>query len=67
MVVDLVYFPATTPWLAAASEQGAHAVNGLGMLVHQAALQINLWTGQTAPVDAMWKMVAGTGYDDGLR
>jgi shikimate 5-dehydrogenase len=32
-------------------------MNGLGMLVHQAALQIERWTGREAPVDAMWSAV----------
>ena len=61
VVVDLVYHPSTTPWLAAAAGQGAATSNGLGMLVHQAALQIERWTGQVAPVDAMW--AAATGVD----
>jgi shikimate dehydrogenase len=52
-VVDLVYHPADTPLLTAARAQGAVAVNGLGMLVHQAARSFTLWTGQPAPLDAM--------------
>src|SRR5258708_3063417 len=36
-VVDLVYHPPVTPWLAAAADRGAEVANGLGMLVHQAA------------------------------
>jgi shikimate 5-dehydrogenase len=28
------------------------------MLVHQAALQLTLWTGLEAPVDAMWRAVS---------
>src|SRR5205823_10309513 len=36
-VVDLVYHPADTPLLTAARLRGALAVNGLGMLLHQAA------------------------------
>jgi shikimate dehydrogenase len=54
VAVDLVYHPPVTPWLAAAAAQGAMAVGGLGMLVHQAAAQINRWTGHDAPVEAMW-------------
>ena len=57
LVVDLVYHPAVTPWLAAAADRGARTANGLGMLVHQAALQIERWTGRTAPVEAMWASV----------
>jgi shikimate dehydrogenase len=52
-VVDLVYHPADTPLLTAARSQGATAVNGLGMLLHQAARSFTLWTGETAPLDAM--------------
>ena len=59
LVVDLVYHPPRTPWLDAAAERGAETANGLGMLVHQAALQIERWTGHRAPVDAMWASVAG--------
>lgn len=61
-VVDLVYDPPVTPWLAAARAQGATVANGLGMLVHQAALQLTAWTGHEAPVDAMWE--AATDRDD---
>ncbi len=61
VVVDLVYHPAVTPWLAAVAARGATTRNGLGMLVHQAALQIERWTGLQAPVDAMWSAVADHG------
>ena len=52
VVVDLVPSP-TTPLLEAATSRGALAVNGLGMLVHQAALAFQLWTGVEAPLDVM--------------
>jgi shikimate dehydrogenase len=52
-VVDLVYHPADTPLLTAARAQGATAVNGLGMLLHQAARSFTGWTGQAAPLEAM--------------
>jgi shikimate dehydrogenase len=55
VVTDLVYAPRLTPWLAASAAAGATTVDGLGMLVHQAALQLELWTGQEAPVDVMWQ------------
>ena len=61
VVVDLVYHPPVTRWLAAAGDRGATTLNGLGMLVHQAALQIERWTGREAPVDAMWGAVDGSG------
>jgi shikimate dehydrogenase len=55
VVVDLVYHPRATPWLQAAADTGATTLDGLGMLVHQAALQLEGWTGQPAPVEAMWR------------
>ena len=53
VVVDLVYHPLDTPLLCAARERGAATVDGLGMLVHQAGLQVRAWTGRDAPTDAM--------------
>lgn len=45
VVADLVYHPLETALLAAARSAGARVVDGLGMLVHQAALQQELWLG----------------------
>jgi shikimate dehydrogenase len=59
VVVDLVYHPLTTPWMEAAGRRGARVANGLGMLVHQAALQLAAWTGLEPPVEVMWKAVDG--------
>jgi len=53
VAADLVYEPRITPWLEAAGACDAIVVPGLGMLVHQAALQVERWTGRPAPVDAM--------------
>jgi shikimate dehydrogenase len=58
LVVDLVYDPRPTLWLDAAAGVGAGTLDGLGMLVHQAAAQITLWTGIQAPLDAMWAAVS---------
>jgi shikimate dehydrogenase len=58
LAVDLVYHPRETPWLQAAEQAGATTVGGLGMLVHQAALQIERWTSRAAPLSAMWSAVA---------
>jgi shikimate dehydrogenase len=57
VVADLIYVPRPTSWLKEAAEAGATPVDGLGMLVHQAAAQITLWTGRPAPVEAMWRAV----------
>ncbi len=59
LAVDLVYQPSPTAWLTGLRARGVVAVDGLGMLVHQAALQIERWTGLDAPVDAMWAAVRG--------
>lgn len=53
LVVDLVYDPLVTPLVLEARGRGAAAVNGLGMLLHQAALSFRLWTGEAAPLPAM--------------
>ena len=60
VVADLVYHPLETPLLAAARAVGAHPVDGLGMLVHQAALQVERWSGQVAPVAVMREAVRDT-------
>ena len=57
LAVDLVYHPIETPWLLAAKNAGCEIAGGLGMLVHQAALQIERWTGHEAPLEAMWASV----------
>lgn len=59
LVVDTVYHPMETPFLAAARARGIPAVNGLGMLVHQAALAFEQWTGVAAPLDAMRAAAGG--------
>jgi shikimate dehydrogenase len=53
LVVDLIYAPAVTPLLRAARQRRAEAANGLGMLIHQAALQFRLWTGEDPPLEVM--------------
>ena len=53
LVVDLMYGAAAEPFLAWARSHGAHARDGLGMLVEQAAEAFHVWRGvrpDTAPV-----------------
>lgn len=52
-VVDIVYNPLETAWLAAARAARIDAFNGLAMLVHQAAAAVTHWTARPAPVEAM--------------
>ncbi len=57
LVVDLVYDPPITDWLSRAAAGGASIRGGLGMLVHQALLQVELWTGTRPPVGELWRAV----------
>jgi shikimate 5-dehydrogenase len=50
---DLVYNPTETRFLADARGEGCQTIGGLEMLVAQAALQFALWSGRSAPIDAM--------------
>jgi shikimate dehydrogenase len=59
IVADLVYHPLRTLLLDAADSQGAVAVSGLGMLLHQAGLAFEHWTGRAAPITAMREAMLG--------
>lgn len=52
-VCDVVFNPPETKFLKEAKARGAAIVNGLGMLVNQAALNYCLWTENMAPKDMM--------------
>ncbi len=58
-VYDLVYNPAETPLLAAAKARGVRGTNGLEMLLQQAAKSFELWTGASAPFEAMRRAAVG--------
>lgn len=51
LVTDLVYAPLQTPLLRAAAERGCTVVDGLGMLLHQAAPGFERWFGPRPEVD----------------
>ena len=53
LVVDLIYDPLVTPLTRAARARGAAATNGVGMLLHQAAIAFRLWTREDPPLPAM--------------
>jgi shikimate dehydrogenase len=57
-VFDLVYVPAETPLLAAARARGLHAANGSEMLIQQAAIAFERWTGVGGMADTMREAVA---------
>jgi len=48
-IYDLVYNPKETKLVRDARSQGLHATTGLGMLIEQAALGFELWTGNKLP------------------
>lgn len=51
-VIDIVYAPLETELLKQASRRGNVTIDGLGMLLHQAAGSFSLWHGITPVVDA---------------
>jgi shikimate dehydrogenase len=53
LAYDVVYNPPVTPFLRAAMTHRLLARGGLGMLVRQAARSIELWTGQSPPLDVL--------------
>lgn len=65
LAVDLVYVPRPTRWLRLAGARGASTLDGLGMLVHQAALQVELWSGRAPAPEAMWRAVTDGAGEDG--
>jgi len=56
VVSDMIYSPADTPLLRAAQAAGATTLGGLGMLVAQGAISLEIWNGDSAvsaPRDVM--------------
>ncbi len=52
-VLDVVYHPWPTALAAAAQQAGVPTAGGFALLLHQAARQVELMTGKSAPVEAM--------------
>jgi shikimate dehydrogenase len=57
VVYDLVYNPRETKLVKDAHAQGLSATTGLGMLVEQAALAFELWTGKTPPREILFESI----------
>ena len=57
VVADIVYAPIETPLLKAAMERGLRAVDGLGMLLHQAVGGFERWFGVRPPVTGALRML----------
>ncbi|MCQ3939102.1 MAG: shikimate dehydrogenase [Chloroflexi bacterium] len=58
IIYDLVYNPSETKLVRSARAQGLQAATGLGMLIEQAALSFEVWTGHNPPREALWNAVA---------
>lgn len=56
-VYDLVYNPRETKLVRDARAQGLSAATGLGMLIEQAALSFEIWTGRKPPRDVLYASV----------
>ena len=53
LAYDLVYNPLETQFMIDARGEGCQTIGGLEMLIAQAALQFELWTGRKPPIDLM--------------
>lgn len=56
-VMDLVYNPVRTRFIAAAEAKGCTIAYGLDMLLYQGVRQFELWTGTQAPLETMRKVL----------
>ncbi len=61
---DMIYRPAATPFLAAARAAGCRTANGLGMLLHQGARALEIWTERPAPLAAMRRALEAAVYGE---
>jgi shikimate dehydrogenase len=57
VVMDIIYTPLKTRFLAMAEDRGCQTINGLPMFIYQGAEQFRLWTGIEAPLDVMTEAV----------
>lgn len=56
-IYDLIYNPHETKLVKDARKQGLSATTGLGMLVEQAALAFEMWTGRTPPREVLYQII----------
>lgn len=56
-IYDLVYNPRETKLVKDACSQGLPATTGLGMLIEQAALAFESWTGHSPSRETIWNLV----------
>jgi len=53
LVFDLIYRPRPILLLQKAAQRGAKILDGLGMLIYQAAASFEIWTGLKPPIEVM--------------
>jgi len=63
VVIDLVPTATDTPLVARARAAGCEVLNGLPMLVHQAALAFTIWTHEPPPLETMRSAIGLEGTD----
>ena len=60
IVYDIIYKPVNTDFLENARYAGANVIYGYEMLLYQGVKSFEIWTGMSAPIDAMKKALLGT-------
>jgi len=63
-VYDMIYRPAETPLLRAARAGGCRTANGLGMLLYQGAKALEIWSGKSAPLAEMRRVLEQNVYGE---
>jgi shikimate dehydrogenase len=61
-VYDMIYRPAETLLLKRARAAGRRTANGIGMLLHQGAAALEIWSGLPAPRDVMRRALEANVY-----
>ncbi|MEX2608119.1 MAG: shikimate dehydrogenase [Kiritimatiellia bacterium] len=65
-VLDMTYVFRETAVMRAAAAAGARVANGLGMLLHQGVRSLEIWTGNTIPVDVMRSALTHNVYGEDI-
>jgi len=63
-VYDMIYRPVETTLLKAGKAAGCRVANGLGMLLHQGAHALEIWSGKTAPLGVMRRALEENVYGE---
>jgi len=63
-LLDMTYVQKQTAIMSLAESTGAQVANGLGMLLHQGVRSLEIWTGQSVPVEVMRSALRTHVYGD---